>query len=477
MVHAAGSRHSVSITRESTFGTTPTASLKQITTIDASATDNSYNDSTEDLSVFKIGEWIFVEGFSNAANNGLKHIVSSTANKLIVEETLVTESAGPVVDVSIGWEEVRYTGTTADLMKDTFTSEEIRNDRQISDLRHGNKRAEGDVSIELSYGAFDRLLEAVLQGTWSGNVLKAGIVDRSFSLSRLFDDIGRLRLFDGMKASAMSLSVSINAIVSGSFTFVGQSAALATDVKTITPGGTIEIGDIFNILDAQGNTLVSFVATAGTVANVTAGLVSAWNLSTNPICTQYTAADVTTHLTLTADATGTWYGLQVSEADGGGNDTQTIQIHHSPVRPATAAASNPPFDGFTGSIKEGGATIGVVTELELTLDNGMESSFVLMSDEAAEIPSGRSNLTGQIVVHVEDLALQQKFVGETPTSLEFTLTGPNGNSLKFELPSVKYTSGEAPVDGEGPIMLTMPFQALRDDTEETNLKITRTVAP
>ena len=53
---------------------------------------------------------------------------------------------------------IRHTGTTIGLSKDAIESEELRQDRQIANYRHGNKSVAGDVNIELSYGTFDDLL-------------------------------------------------------------------------------------------------------------------------------------------------------------------------------------------------------------------------------------------------------------------------------------------------------------------------------
>jgi hypothetical protein len=469
---AAGSRHSVSYTKESTFGTTPTAALRNIATVDASDTDNSYNDASEDLSVFKAGDMILVSGFTTDANNGLKHVVSATVNKMIVEETLVTEAAGDDVTIVIAFEEFRNTGTTLALAKDTFQSGEIVPTRQIKDFRHGNKRVEGDASFELSADSYDLWLEALLQGTWASDVLKAGTTQRSFSVARLYEDVGQMFLFDGVMANTMTLSVPINAMVTGTFGIVGQSGASVSHVMWVEPGGTIEIGDEFVLSDKDGNELVSFTATAGTVANVTAGLVSAWNASTNAICAKYTAADQTTHLTLTADAAGTWYEVVPSTVDVG-TPAETLIVTHSPARPATSAPTTEPFDSFTGTIDEGGSSIGVVTEIELSVDNGLDPAHVLMDDEVITLINGRSNITGTLTVYLEDASLINKFVDETESSLEFQLQDPDANTLTFLLPKIKYGSAEHPVADEGAVFVTLPFQALYDETEDTNLKITR----
>jgi hypothetical protein len=70
------------------------------TTVSASATDNSFNDGTEDLSVFVPRQQILVSGFTESANNGYFTVVSATANKLVVSGgTLVTEAAGDAVTI------------------------------------------------------------------------------------------------------------------------------------------------------------------------------------------------------------------------------------------------------------------------------------------------------------------------------------------------------------------------------------------
>jgi hypothetical protein len=474
MTVASGSRHSMSYTSESTFGTTPTAILRNIATVAAASADNSYADAVEDLSVFKAGDMILVSGFTLAANNGLKHVVSATAAKIIVEETLADEALGDDVTIEIAFEELRNMGTTLALAKDTFQSEEIRSDRQITAFRHGNKRIEGDVSFEFSSGAFDELLEAALQGSWTSDVLKVGTTQRSFSVGRLLEDIGQMLLYDGVMVNTMSLSIPINAMVTGTFGLVGQSGASPTHVMFVLPGGTVEVGDVFTLSDKDGNVLVSYTAAAATVADVVSGLETAWNASTNAICAKYTALDVaTTHLTLTADAAGTWYEVIPTTTNGGAADTQTMILTHSPIRPATAAAAYEPFDSFTGTIEEGASPIAIVTGIDLNLDNALTPAHVLMDDEVITLINGRSNVTGTLTCLVEDVSLVNKFVNETASSIEFQLEDPDGNTLTFLLPNLKYGAAEIPVADEGPVIVTLPFQALYDSTELTNLKITR----
>ena len=115
------------------------------------------------------------------------------------------------------------------------------------------------------------------------------------------------------------------------------NAAAIEQVDTATPAN-VQIGDVFTstLTDEAGNTAaVSFTATAATVANVTAGVTAAWNASGDFRFARVTAADSTTHVTLTADTAGQPFYLATTETDGGTSDTQTF------TRAASTASSGP----------------------------------------------------------------------------------------------------------------------------------------
>jgi hypothetical protein len=108
--------------------------------------------------------------------------------------------------------------------------------------------------------------------------------------------------------------------------YTGSAATSVAQVDRFTPA-TVQIGDIFTLTATgeDGSTAaVTFTATVATVANVTAGLVAAWNASTNPLHTPITAADATTSMTLTADTAGVPFSVAATTTDGGGANTQTL---------------------------------------------------------------------------------------------------------------------------------------------------------
>ncbi|WHI52717.1 phage tail tube protein [Microbulbifer sp. MLAF003] len=131
------------------------------------------------------------------------------------------------------------------------------------------------------------------------------------------------------------------------------------------------------------------------------------------------------------------------------------------------------FDSFKGVIREGLTGLAVVTEVTLTLENGLESRYVVGSDTTIQPGVGRSNITGQLSAYFENSVLLEKFLNEQSSSLEFSLVDAAGNSYVFTLPKIKYTGGQVDVSGEGAIILPLPFQAVYDETAGTNLSIER----
>ena len=135
---------------------------------------------------------------------------------------------------------------------------------------------------------------------------------------------------------------------------------------------------------------------------------------------------------------------------------------------------NTPFDSFTGSITEGGASIATVTAIDMTLENGIEPLFSVGSQTTNRPSIGRSRLTGTLTTYFESKSLYEKFLNETASSIVLTLSDVDGNDYIITIPNVKYNSGQPDVAGEGAITVAMEFIGLYDGTETSQIKIERT---
>jgi hypothetical protein len=63
--------------------------------------------------------------------------------------------------------ELRYTGSTLNVQKDTAISEEIRSDRMVPDIIETAMRSSGDMNIEFSAGSHDDFYEGFMYGAWT----------------------------------------------------------------------------------------------------------------------------------------------------------------------------------------------------------------------------------------------------------------------------------------------------------------------
>lgn len=262
----------------------------------------------------------------------------------------------------------------------TVTREELLDDSKSSgrgyeQTQQGNSTIAGTISGPFTHTNYDTLLESVLFGTFTSNVLKRGETRVSLTMEDAQRDIGVFRSYTGMVGNSFTLTAPIDGLVTVDFEFMGMRETVAT-----------------SSIDANG---------------------------------------------------------------------------YSP------SADKVPFTHCGGTILEGGAPVGVVNSISLTLTNNMNADFYWGSCSTGDIVPGRVDVTGTLDVFFTSAAMYNKFVNKTQSSLEFTLS--NGtDTVTFKLPKIVYTGADLPIAaGSESRMLSLPFRALVDATEGTELIITR----
>lgn len=153
-------------------------------------------------------------------------MVDSSRTRLayIEEVTYGTTPSSPTFLVQ------RFTSESLNANIDNVVSNEIRADRNVTDLVQVGSTAGGDVNFELSYGSFDTWLESLMFSTWSTNVLKNGTTQKSFTIEKTFENgaTDQYHRLVGAVANTMKLSMQAGQIVTGSFGFVGKGMNAAT---------------------------------------------------------------------------------------------------------------------------------------------------------------------------------------------------------------------------------------------------------
>lgn len=174
--------------------------------------------------------------------------VSSSQTRLayVVESTYGTTPSSPV------FQNVRFTSESLNANIENIVSNEIRSDRNITDLIQVGSNAGGAVNFELSYGSFDAFLESVMYGAWSSNVLKNGSTQKAFTLEKTFEAGGtdQYHRFTGAVANTMSLAVQAGQIVTGNFGFLAKGMTAA---QAIVSGATYTAVNTNPVINAASN--------------------------------------------------------------------------------------------------------------------------------------------------------------------------------------------------------------------------------
>ena len=142
----------------------------------------------------------------------------------------------PGVTPNAALQEVRMTGESFSGSRTSISSNEIRADRNISDLVTTAENASGSLEFELSPGSYDDFLAAAVGGVWDNDVLVNGINEDYFTFEKFFQDINKRERYFGCAVSTFNLSCQTGSMVTGSFEFMGFGQE---DVTAPVGNGTV----------------------------------------------------------------------------------------------------------------------------------------------------------------------------------------------------------------------------------------------
>lgn len=171
---------------------------------------------------------------------------SQTQLAYVVESTWGTTPATPTLLIQ------RFTGESLKPGINNVVSNEIRADRNVSDLIQVGYDAGGNIDFELSYGSFDTFLESLMFSTWSSNVLKNGTTQKSMTIEKKFEAgaTDQYHRFLGAVANTMSLKIAANQVVTGSFGFLAKQA---TSAQAAIAGSGYTAANTNDVINASSN--------------------------------------------------------------------------------------------------------------------------------------------------------------------------------------------------------------------------------
>jgi hypothetical protein len=148
------------------------------------------------------------------------------ASAIDTQIAIVPEGVWGVTPDNPAFSKIRVTGESLTAGLGTVESQELRPDRNVSDVALVSANASGSLNFELSYGTFDELIAASLFGAWNSNALMNGASSnmKSFTVEKRFDLGGGVYeyfRYRGMTPNSMTLTLGVDAIITGSFEFMG----------------------------------------------------------------------------------------------------------------------------------------------------------------------------------------------------------------------------------------------------------------
>lgn len=358
--------------------------------------------------------------------------------------------------------ELRFTNESLNFSAQTAVSEEIRSDRQVSDIIRTGVETGGDVGVELSFGAFDDLFEGALYNDWTTEA------DSALAQSPTPGPFTVAGSPEGTQITSGSPDTFfLNGLSVGAFIRVAGSGASPTNdgfyrVTANDGAGTIDVSpalpaigaDTFSIEESHlrnGVTLKSFLV-------------------------EKAFTDVSEFFTYTGMRVGT---AQINIAPGAiltgqfgfsgeGSTVQGTSIIDGLLSPQSVpVAAN---DVFNAVDNVGNILIDDVsdpdvcfTEVSFNIENNLRFQPCIGQLESSGIGVGRTQITGTVAAYFVNRSFYEKYLNFEDTALSFTTTDSAGNTYLFDFPSFKFTNGEVVASGnDQDVLVTMEFTARRD---------------
>ena len=458
-------RTQVLICEEGSFGTTPSATLSAAT-IAAVESGNLLTDSGNGFVTagFKKGMKVNIAGFTGtAANNGNAIVISVADGSMPIRGlTLTDDAAGETVILSTPvMDEIRFTSESLASETDITVSNEIRDDRQKSDIIRTGRRASGDVGFEFSAEQFDELLSAgLMDDLWSDEVTKTATTLAAVASGNQITDSGnglavftayewiKIEGFTGDTANngyAKIVSVAAGAIVIEGLTLADDTAGESvtiTQLSSITNGTTKRS---FSIERQSEDETTLFTILTGMYIN-----------------------QMSLSIAVSEIVTGSFSFM-------GKNESSAVAT----AAFATAASStNQVFNGVDHVDKFlDDMTSTDIISMSLSVNNNYREQAILGSLGPNSMGAGSVEVTGSFVKYFTSSTQLAKYLAFTTTRLAMVLVDDNGNVYIVDMPEVKLTSNRHSAGGINTnIQEEIDFQAVADPTEQVTIRISRLIA-
>lgn len=357
-----------------------------------------------------------------------------------------------------GAQTIRRVSSSFNLTKETYQSEEIRTDYQLTDFRHGVRAVEGNISGELSAGTYADFLASALARNWTaatpsalGSTTIAALTGNTYTITRttgsfLTDGVrvGNCIRLTGFATNNNNKNLLVIALTATVATVVALNGATLTP-ETVASGGTYTVSGKTTYAPTTGHTDDSYS-------------FESWQSDIGQ--SEVFVGNKVNTVGIALPATG----LATVDLSFMGQDLKqrsTSQYFTSP----TGQGNNGIFAAVNGALIVNGSPVALVTGANFNINRNMTSEAVVGSNIKPEIYEGRIIVDGDVTTLYQDGTFAGYFDTEAEISLVVALTAnslPNSEFMSFTLPRLKLST-DTKDDGEKGIVSQNSFQALKGD--------------
>jgi hypothetical protein len=328
---------------------------------------------------------------------------------------------------------LRRVESNLNLEKDTYSSNELRSDYQISDFRHGMRKSNGTIKGEFSAKTYADFIGSALRRDFAAVTPVTGA----------------------------SVTIALGSLVNGvqQYTITRAAGSFLTDGVKSGDVVRLSVGTL-NVANINKNFFViSLTATVLTgiplngVAMVAEGPIASTTIT---VIGKKTFVPTTGH-TDQSYAIEHWFADAALSELYLGCKVSSLDISLPPSGMATIDV------GLMGA---GGLTTNTsayyTSPAALTTTGIMAAVNGVRSNSMPAIFPGRVNVTGQFSAYFENATFRDYFLNETEVGLSIALTADNSATsdvLSITMPRIKLGSASRS-DGEKGIVVTADFQAL-----------------
>lgn len=332
---------------------------------------------------------------------------------------------------------IRRVTSDMNLKKETYSSNELRQDYQVAVFSHGIRSAEGSLNGELSPGTYADFLGSLVAKNFATVTPIAGMSvtiaasGSNFTITRAAGSF----LTDGVEVG------DIVALTAGTFNaanlnnncLVLSMTALALTVRVLSSTVMIAEGPIAAAgLTVRGKK--TEVPLTGHTNQSYSIEESYQDIAQTEVYTGMKVGSAAVSLPATGFAT---IDLSFMGKDLG--YTGTSAYYTTPTAAGTAGV----VATVNGAVVVNGVSIAVITDANFTIDRALENANVLGSNSIAEMFTGTIGASGSISVYFENATFRDYFKDETEVSLVFALTvdqSKTADGISFTFPRVKLGS-------------------------------------